>query len=270
MTKDYIFDTGSDLGRNHMDFLQNVLDGPTTRFLDAIGVRPGQRCLDVGAGGGSITRWLAERTGHTGTVVAVDIAAEHLVEQPRGTGSGAAIEVYRHDITEGVPVDEPFDLIHARLVLLHLPQREKVFQSLVDALAPGGWLVLGDCTSRPLRVLSAPSDSDRELWERMMHISHDLLGEATGISLDWAYQVQDRMEQAGLMNLQAMEYSETTTGGGDGCLLHRNLNQQAEPLLLKLGATPDELARYRDLMLDPRFRAWFYQLHYTAGRRPAH
>lgn len=263
MEKDYIFDTSSDLGRHHMDCLENVLDGPTTRLLEAIGVRPGQRCLDLGAGGGSITRWLAERTGPTGKVVAVDIATDHLVEAP-------GIEVHRHDIVDGLPVDGPFDLIHARLVLVHLPQREKVFETLVNALAPGGWLVLGEFSGRPLKVVSAPTDEDRTLWERMMYLSHEVLGPTRGIDFDWAHKVQGRMEQAGLANVQAMEYSETTTGGGDGCLLHRNLNQQAEPLLLGLGATPTELSRYRDLMLDPRFRAWFYQFVCTAGQRPPH
>ncbi|GAB3835590.1 class I SAM-dependent methyltransferase [Kribbella italica] len=260
MDKEYLFDTSSDLGLDHMDYLATVLDGPTTRFLDALGVQPGQRCLDLGAGGGSITRWLADRTGPTGQVVAVDIATDHLVEGP-------GVEVYQHDITTGLPVEGPFDLIHARLVLLHLPQREQVFDLLVNALAPGGWLVLGDCSERPLSVVAAPTPEDRAVWERMMHVSHDLLGAARGIDLSWAHTVQGRMEEAGLLNVHGIEYSETARGGSAGSLLHLNLNQQAEPLLLELGATPADMARYRELLLDPGFRAWFYQFVCNAGQR---
>ena len=40
------------------------------------------------------------------------------------------------------------------------------------------------------------------------------------------------MTAAGLVDVAVMDYSQTTTGGTDGCLLHRNLNEQAEPLLL--------------------------------------
>lgn len=258
MDKEYLFDTGSDLGLDHMECLAKVLDGPTTRFLDALDPRPGQRCLDLGAGGGSITRWLAERTGE---VVAVDIATDHLAEAP-------GIEVYQHDITTGLPVDGPFDLIHARLVLVHLPQRERVFELLVDALAPGGWLVLGEVSGRPLSVVSAPVAEDRAVWERVMHVSHDLLGEARGLDLNWAHSVQGRMETAGLTNVHGIEYSETARGGSAGALLHRNLNQQAEPLLLELGATAADIARYRELLLDPGFRAWFYQFVCSAGQRP--
>jgi hypothetical protein len=37
-----------------------------------------------------------------------------------------------------------FDLIHARLVLIHIPGREAVLERLVAALRPGGWLVIED------------------------------------------------------------------------------------------------------------------------------
>jgi 2-polyprenyl-3-methyl-5-hydroxy-6-metoxy-1,4-benzoquinol methylase len=53
--------------------LEEVCDPLTTRQFDAIGVREGWRCLDVGAGGGSATRLLAERVGDTGSVLAVDL-----------------------------------------------------------------------------------------------------------------------------------------------------------------------------------------------------
>lgn len=71
------------------------------------------------------------------------------------------------------------------------------------------------------------------------------------------------------MNVAAREFSLTTVGGSPGCLLHRNLDIQAEPLLLQAGATAEELKRYQDLMLDPGFRAWFYQVVYTWGQKPA-
>jgi SAM-dependent methyltransferase len=120
---DYIFDTSTDLGRAHMGYLEHLLDAPTVDCLADLGVQPGQRCLDVGAGGGSITRWLAERVGPAGTVVALDLDIDHIEEQP-------GVEVHRHDITDGLPDDRTYDLIHARAVLLHLPRREEVLATL--------------------------------------------------------------------------------------------------------------------------------------------
>lgn len=257
MSTEYLFDTGSDLGRDHMTYLAQMLDETTVACLEATGIGRGQRCLDIGAGGGSITRWLARRTG---SVVAVDIDVAHLE-------AGDGVVVHQHDLNDGLPDDGPFDLIHARLTLLHLSRREEVFARLVRALAPGGWLVVGEYSDRPLTALAAPSPADLTLWARMQHLSHDVVGKARGISLGWAHEVDSRMTAAGLVDVKAVEYSKTTAGGEVGCLLHANLNIQAEPALRHAGATGTELARYRELMHDPRFRAWFYQFVCTRGRK---
>jgi len=48
-----------DLERVRLRLLEEYHDPVTTSQLDAIGVGEGWRCLDVGAGGGSVTRMLA-------------------------------------------------------------------------------------------------------------------------------------------------------------------------------------------------------------------
>src|SRR5215470_17943338 len=51
--------------------LENIFD-PLSRRRRAL-VRPGWRCLEVGAGRGSIATWLAAQVGENGQVVATDI-----------------------------------------------------------------------------------------------------------------------------------------------------------------------------------------------------
>lgn len=259
--EEYIFDTASDLGQQHVDLLEHLLDEPTTRVLQGAGTRDGHRCLEVGAGGGSIARWLAERAGPTGRVVAVDLATDHM-------GGSPDIDVRHWDIHDGIPEGGPYDLIHARLVLAHLPRRRELLQELVGALAPGGWLVLGEMSDRPMKVLSAPSDSDAALFTYMQHLSLDVVSPARGLSLSWADELPGQMASAGLVDLHGLQHSETSRGGDPGCLLHRNLNLQAEPLLREEGATTTQLARYRELLLDPSFVAWFFQFVCFRGRRP--
>src|SRR5205085_4223581 len=53
------------------------------------------------------------------------------------------VEVRVHDICADALVDD-FDLIHARLLLEHLPSRLTVLDKLVAALRPGGWLLVED------------------------------------------------------------------------------------------------------------------------------
>ena len=186
---DYIFDTGSELGRHHLDYLGNLLDAPSRWSLERRGLPPTARCLEIGAGSGAIATWLAARTAE---VVAVDIDTGQLTDLP------ANVEVRRHDLREGLGVDGPFDLIHARLILMHLPEREQIFAQLVDALAPGGRLVIGDFTGRRLHPITTPTAEDEALWARVQYLSHELGGPARGISLSWAAGTAARMSAAGL------------------------------------------------------------------------
>ncbi|MGH8879856.1 MAG: class I SAM-dependent methyltransferase, partial [Stackebrandtia sp.] len=256
MAREYRLNTASELGQQQMDCIQAIMDTPTTTFLEPV-VKPGSRCLEIGAGGGSVAGWMAQQAGPTGAVVAVDLDPDLIAEHP-------VVEILRHDITDGVPGNEPYDVIHARWVLMHMSRREEVFKTLVDALAPGGWLVLGEVSSRPRGVESAPSQADRDLFERVQSFHQHELAEQSGTSsFEWAKQVDGRMEGAGLVNITGMEFSQTMTGGTEGCLLMHNYTMQTEPLLLDLGLPADDVKRYRELMLDPRFRAWFFRTVYT-------
>ena len=57
---------------------------------------PGTRCLEVGAGGGSVAFWLAEQVGQSGVVVATDLETDFLESE---ASSHPGMEVLRHDIT---------------------------------------------------------------------------------------------------------------------------------------------------------------------------
>ena len=119
--------------------LEATFDPSTIRYLTGVGVTEGWVCWEIGAGGGSIARWLAERVGPKGSVLATDIDPRFLPASQL-----AQLEVARHDVTTDAIPAAHYDLIHARLVLSHLPQRRDVLARLVQALGPGGWLVVED------------------------------------------------------------------------------------------------------------------------------
>src|SRR5262249_35103535 len=58
--------------------LESSNDPGTIQRLSNLGVGPGWRCLEVGAGHGSIAKWLCEKVGTTGSVVAIDIDTRFL------------------------------------------------------------------------------------------------------------------------------------------------------------------------------------------------
>jgi SAM-dependent methyltransferase len=117
---------------------EELLDEGTARVLDRVGVGAGWKCLEVGAGGGSVARWMADRVGASGHVVATDLDTRGL------SSESPVLEIRQHDIVADPLESSQFDLIHARLVLEHLSAREQVLEKLVSALRPGGWLVVED------------------------------------------------------------------------------------------------------------------------------
>src|SRR5690348_6117407 len=98
---------------SQLRLLAEILDDHSTFVLSGTGITPGWRCLDVGAGAGTITAWLADRVGPDGHVTALDKDPEHV-------RSGANITIRKGDVRTVVLPEGHYDLIHARLVMLHI------------------------------------------------------------------------------------------------------------------------------------------------------
>jgi SAM-dependent methyltransferase len=99
-----------------------------------LGLGAGWRCLEVGAGGGSLVEWMADRGA---AVTAVDIDTRFIERL-----ASDAVNVLRLDIrTDDLPPGE-FDLVHARLVLQHLSDREQILNRLAATLSPWGSIVI--------------------------------------------------------------------------------------------------------------------------------
>ncbi len=138
----YLLDNANAKAGTRMDVLARMFDAPTQRVLERVGVGAGWHCLEVGGGGGSVARWLAARVGASGRVLCTDINTR-IIEGSRG-GQAQNLEVAVHDIARDPLPAASFDLVHARLVLIHVIERERALERMVEALKPGGWLVIED------------------------------------------------------------------------------------------------------------------------------
>ena len=121
-----------------LSLLETIFD-PTSRQRRSM-VQQGWRCLEIGAGRGSMAVWLAQQVGEKGRVVATDIDVTYLerLNLPN-------LEVRRHNILED-PIETlslaSFDMVSLRLVLFWLVGRqEEVIRRMVQCLRPEGWLV---------------------------------------------------------------------------------------------------------------------------------
>jgi 2-polyprenyl-3-methyl-5-hydroxy-6-metoxy-1,4-benzoquinol methylase len=121
--------------RKRLELLEEHDDPGTFERLRATGVCPGWRCLEVGAGAGSVARWLAEQVGSDGLVVATDIDTRFLGHL-RGP-----VEIRQHDILTDPVEPGAYDLVHCRSLLTHLSDPDAALARMAEALRPGGWLV---------------------------------------------------------------------------------------------------------------------------------
>lgn len=187
------------------DALSALLDPVTFRHLSAVGVGAGWRCWEVGAGGPSVPGWLAEQVGPSGRVLATDIDTSWM---RAGNGS---FEVVRHDVGVDEPPAGPFDLVHARLVLVHVPQREAALAALVGALRPGCWLVVEDADPQ-LQPLICPDESgpEQRLANRLRRGFRQLLAQR-GADLAFGRTLPRLLREAGLVEVRADGFFPVTS-----------------------------------------------------------
>jgi SAM-dependent methyltransferase len=140
-----------------------VWEAATGRLLDQVGLAPGASCLDAGCGPGETMRLMAQRVGPAGRVVGLDRDAPlgALAQTMLHDAGHRHCEFHPHDLTGPAPVPgAPFDLVYARLLLFHLPERVAVLARLWDAVAPGGHLVVQDYDLRSAAVLPSLDSLD--------------------------------------------------------------------------------------------------------------
>lgn len=112
--------------------------------LDAVGVEPGQRLLDIGAGWGAMTEHAGRRGIHT-TSLTISEPSERQV-RALIDAQGLPCRVLRRHFLEYE--DEPYDAIVNLGVTEHLPDYEASLAQYRKLLKPGGKLYLDASASR--------------------------------------------------------------------------------------------------------------------------
>jgi SAM-dependent methyltransferase len=239
-----------------------MFDEFTASRLAGIGNLTGRRCLELGAGGGSVAGWLARQVGPTGEVLATDINTRHL---PTDGG----YQVRQHDLVNEPVPDGPWDLIHARLLLLHLPERRDILHRLVPSLAPGGAICLEEFeTTVRKSVLAAPNTEAYELYEAYHSALLEILP-AKGNDPTWADQVHSAMLDEGLVGVDTLVHARSWPGGSAGALLVAVNVRQLWEEFVAAGMTPEQLDRLCAYVRDPRLVLRGHIVYSVIGRRPA-
>ena len=236
----YAFPNAWELARRRLALLQAAHDPSSRRCAEALGVGPGWHCLDAGAGGGSFARWLAERVGEPGSVIAADIDTR-LLEELDVPG----LEVHEMNVeTDELPEAE-FDFVHTRLLLLHLRERDEVLRRLAAALRPGGVLMVEEDDVYPIRALA--EGAYRDGWEAFMELT-----DRAGVDPTWARDLPRRLTRLGLLDVDAEVDTQLFRGGSEPAQFWSLTWLQTRPDV----ADPEAIDRGRAVLEEPA--RWFY------------
>lgn len=241
------------LGRTRQEYerLQaqaRVWEHATGRLLDQVDLGVGARCLDAGCGSGETMRQLAQRVGPSGQVVGVDLDSSlgaQALEMLHGAGHHQCT-FEPGDLAAGEPIPgAPFDLVYARLLLLHVSDPVAVLQRLWDAVAPGGHLVVHDYDISAASVLP-PLDFMQE-WKRVV------LGAFTGAGHDvhTGHRLPSLFARAGLEAPDGTDVAgrlePLQTAGAMLAAVHQSLL----PASVTMGlTTPEAAKRWQDQLAD--------------------
>ena len=258
---EYLLDNQQVEAGQRFDALSVLFNPSTFRHAQAIGLAAGWRVWEVGAGSPSVPSWFAEQVGAGGYVLATDIDTSWL------DSGDSDYEVLRHDVGAEPPPSGLFDLVHARLVLVHVPHRAQALAVMVAALEPGGWLLLEEADPA-MQPLLCPDEAgpEQELANKVKQGFRTLLAQC-GVDLAYGRTLPRLLRNAGLMEVQSDAYFPM---GGPACAeLERATVEQVRDRLIGAGiATDAELELHLsnvatgrlDLATSPMVSAW--------GRKP--
>ena len=221
-----------------------------------LGLRRGWHCLEAGAGGGSFARRLCAQTLPGGRVLAVDADTRHLGDLP-----ALGAEVAQLDLVDGDVPQNAFDLVHTRLVLLHIRERDRVLERLVRALRPGGVLLVEE--HDVFGTLDELPGAYGQIWPLFRRV-----GEAGGLDASWARRLPELLAGHGLESVQAHAEIPFFRGGTPLARVWNLTWLQNRPQLLEHGATEEQVDAARAELDDPA--RWFYcpAMVRASGRKP--
>lgn len=164
---------------------ESQYDPLTTRIITDLAVPPTARCLDVAAGAGSMSYWLAEHV-RDGSVLAVDLDTRYL-----DATRAANLTVRQLDVSGAEFDPGSFDLILARGAFSSQSRPDELLDRATRWLAPGGWLVAEDFYFLPGEDSPTPAG-------RAVVGAYTKAFEMRGANVRWARRLPARLAQLGL------------------------------------------------------------------------
>lgn len=255
---DVLYSTACPGEEERLSSLASAFDPASQAVLRNLGVGPGWSCLDVGAGGGTVTTWLAETTKDARQITALDRDTS-LLQHLESTG----LNIVEADVTDpALDLGRQFDLVYARFLLMHMRERDTLLDRLASWVKPGGLLVVSDALSTGGEL--SPHHAFRRTIQALWQTMADTIGTDRHCAARWPRRfVELGMTDVGLAtHLPLLGYDKSFTRFLEATLL------QSKERMLERGLTEQDFDDARAHINEPFNCEPFAALNTVWGRKP--
>ncbi|MEM0965153.1 MAG: class I SAM-dependent methyltransferase [Verrucomicrobiota bacterium] len=237
--------------RERLEMFASMLDTNLFFRLGEIGVKPGWKCLEAGAGIGTVSQWLSEQVGPKGEVTVSDLDTKFINELAGGNLKVRQLDLQTDFLGEG------YDLIVTRNCLHHLPMRYDIISRMAEALNPGGWLVLEEPDFYP--VHTTLNSAVQSFWTGFLEWS-----ENRSVDYKIGRRLGPWLSEQGLVDISVNGDTKTFQGGSDLSKFWIQTYTELKSQLLSTGFLSEEvfdaaMAHFS----DPK--AWVTQCSFVIG-----
>jgi len=239
-------------------------------LIDRLSLRSGQSAIDIGCGPAGILDLLSAAVSPAGRTVGLDSDPSHITQARRhAERSGLdGVEVVIADARHtGLPAGS-FDLVHARTLLVTIPEPEEVLAEMVRLAKPGG-IVVSQEPDVGYSICYPPIAA----WDRLSEVFRAGFTRS-GADLTLGRRLTELYRQAGLADIEVMTHATTYPAGHSRRTLIPDLVRSLHPVLLERGLAGEaELAELdlavRRHLADPSTLMMPHLLFAVWGRKPA-
>ena len=243
----YIFtDTQFDSELVRLQALEKVYDPASCDRLLTAGIATGWQCLEIGAGAGSIMRWMSDTVGETGYVTGVDRDTRFIKDCQLDN-----VEVIEADILQ-LDLGKSFDLIHVRHLLVHL-ENQALLNKIWQLLKPGGWLVIEEPDFSASRFITGTQTQQQSVAKINRAIEQMFTNQGKDYAL--GIKLPSLLQQLGFVNLTIGNDVPISAGNSDlATMMKLSARQLTEQYLATGKVTPNDIETYCQFAEDPK--AW--------------
>jgi ubiquinone/menaquinone biosynthesis C-methylase UbiE len=237
-------------------------------LLDRVGLEAGAAAIDLGCGPRGILDLLAERVSPAGRVVGLDADPSHTAMAKTFIAEqGLDVEILTADArSSGLPAGS-FDLVHARTLLINVPEPGEVVAEMVRLAKPGGYVASMEPDTEHV-ICYPPHDAFTRICEIF-----PLVAARNGADPEMGRRVPELFRNAGLEDVRAEVRTQLHPAGHSRRTIRLDLVRSMRPQIVEMGIATDseldELDRAaRSHLDDPRIVVMSGLLFLCWGRKP--